>query len=394
MRRKSASLVVIIVLPAGTFNSRRREVEARLKSGGEHFPALLLPAEDTEDGWTRTFAVSKTPAVHLIDARRKFVWKHEGEVHPDVLAVAMDEHLLAAPAPRSHPLRLAVLPGERLPDVSFQDISGEQFALRRLRGREILLNFCQAWSAPCLRELERLQGLHKQAGESGPFIVAFFGGKDAKALDEIRKRHGLSFPLVLDAGQAIARKYGVRCWPTTVSINADGCVGHVQFGIMHDHAPRADRQINGVVVPTNMIAIAAGLILVPLLDQGVKLLALRGLGPASVPLGPFGKLQVEKSRIWLKYAAPRANLNALWSAWFFAAASLAVLTSWFPSCGWFAGLLLGGSLSHALETSLRGCIIDYVSLRVWPAFNLADAAITVGALGILVQMAATMMEAI
>jgi signal peptidase II len=147
-------------------------------------------------------------------------------------------------------------------------------------------------------------------------------------------------------------------------------------------------------VPINMIAIAAGLIVVPLLDQALKLLVLRGLGPASVPLGPFGKLQAVKSRIWLTHAAPRSNLHALWSAWLFAAASMALLSAWFPSCAWFAGLLLGGSLSHALETSLRGCVIDYVRLRVWPAFNLADAAITVGALGILVQMAATMMEAV
>ena len=147
-------------------------------------------------------------------------------------------------------------------------------------------------------------------------------------------------------------------------------------------------------MPINLIAIAAGLILVPMLDQGAKLLILRGVGSAPIPLGPFGKVQVVKSRIWLTHAAPRANLNALWSAWVFAAAGLALLSGWLPSCGWFAGLLLGGSLSHALETSLRGCVIDYVRLRVWPAFNLADAAITVGALGILVQMAATILEAV
>jgi signal peptidase II len=146
-------------------------------------------------------------------------------------------------------------------------------------------------------------------------------------------------------------------------------------------------------VPITMIAIAAGLLLVPVLDQGLKLLVLRGLGPVSVPFGSFGKLQVVKSRIWLTQIGSRPNLNAVWGVWFFAAASLAILTSWFPSCGWFAGLLLGGSLSHALETSLRGCIIDYVRLRVWPAFNLADAAITIGAAGILVQMAARLMEA-
>ena len=235
MRRKQASLVVIVVLPAGTFNNRRSEVEAKLQSTGKGFPALLLPAEDTEGGWSRTFAASKTPSVHLINAQRKFVWKHEGEADPEVLAAALDKHLLAAPAPRLHPLQLTVSPGERAPDVSFQEYGGEPFALHRLRGREVLLNFWQAWSAPCTRELDRLQSLHQQAGEQGPLIVAFHGGKDAKQLDEIRKRHGLSFPLVQDAEQVIARTYGVRCWPTTVSINADGFVEHVQFGITHPH---------------------------------------------------------------------------------------------------------------------------------------------------------------
>jgi lipoprotein signal peptidase len=130
-----------------------------------------------------------------------------------------------------------------------------------------------------------------------------------------------------------------------------------------------------------------------MLDQGLKLLVLRGQGPASVPVGPFGRLQVVKSQIWLAHLGSRSNLATIWGAWFFAAASLTVVSGLYPSFGWFAGLLLGGSLSHALESSLRGCIIDYVSLRIWPAFNLADAAITVGALGMLVQLVATTMEA-
>ena len=41
----------------------------------------------------------------------------------------------------------------------------------------------------------------------------------------------------------------------------------------------------------------------------------------------------------------------------------------------FAGLLLGGSLGNAVEHAQRGAISDYVRLRFWPAFNLADAAI-------------------
>jgi hypothetical protein len=138
-----------------------------------------------------------------------------------------------------------------------------------------------------------------------------------------------------------------------------------------------------------MIALAAGLFLAPVLDQALKLLALRGLASAAVPLGPFGKLQVVRSRVWLARPGRRPHLAAVWALWLFAAGTLAALSGWFPSCGWFAGALLGGSLSHALETSIRGCVIDYVRLRCWPAFNLADAAITAGAIGVLVQVALT-----
>ena len=43
---------------------------------------------------------------------------------------------------------------------------------------------------------------------------------------------------------------------------------------------------------------------------------------------------------------------------------------------------MGGSLSHGIESSSRGWICDYVCLRFWPAFNIADVAITVGACGL------------
>lgn len=140
-----------------------------------------------------------------------------------------------------------------------------------------------------------------------------------------------------------------------------------------------------------MIALAAGLVLVPVLDQAAKLVVLRLLAPASLSLGPLGELHAMPSSIW--YAGSRPDAVKRWSVWLFASASLAALTGFFPLSGWFVGLLLGGSLSHALETSLRGYVIDYVQLRFWPAFNFADVAITVGAAGVLVQIIVTMTEA-
>ncbi|MCD6540693.1 signal peptidase II, partial [Candidatus Bipolaricaulota bacterium] len=42
-------------------------------------------------------------------------------------------------------------------------------------------------------------------------------------------------------------------------------------------------------------------------------------------------------------------------------------------------LVLGGALGNLLDRVLRGYVVDYVDFRFFPAFNLADAAVVVGA---------------
>ena len=46
---------------------------------------------------------------------------------------------------------------------------------------------------------------------------------------------------------------------------------------------------------------------------------------------------------------------------------------WLPT-----GLLLGGALGNIVDRVREGAVIDYVKLPYWPAFNVADSAITVG----------------
>jgi peroxiredoxin len=153
------------------------------------------------------------------------------------MAAAIDRLLVPTSAPQFRPLRLTVALGDRVPDVSFETDGRDQFSLRRLRGRDILLNFWQSWSAPCLTELSRLQRLYSSQDET-PFVVGFHGGKNSNEIDQIRKRLGLSFPLVQDSQQRIARQYGVRCWPTTILVGADGRTQHIQFGIGHEETGR------------------------------------------------------------------------------------------------------------------------------------------------------------
>jgi len=42
-------------------------------------------------------------------------------------------------------------------------------------------------------------------------------------------------------------------------------------------------------------------------------------------------------------------------------------------------LILAGALGNLIDRLLFGYVIDFLDLRIWPVFNLADSAITVGA---------------
>lgn len=46
------------------------------------------------------------------------------------------------------------------------------------------------------------------------------------------------------------------------------------------------------------------------------------------------------------------------------------------------GLFLGGVVGNLIDRALRGYVIDFIDLQVWPAFNMADAAITVSVVGL------------
>lgn len=54
-----------------------------------------------------------------------------------------------------------------------------------------------------------------------------------------------------------------------------------------------------------------------------------------------------------------------------------------------AGLILGGTLGNLVDRLRVGQVIDFIDLNFWPAFNLADVAITAGVLLTLWRLART-----
>jgi lipoprotein signal peptidase len=114
-------------------------------------------------------------------------------------------------------------------------------------------------------------------------------------------------------------------------------------------------------------------------DQAAKLLVHR-----------VGSLRVSEGQLWMCRTGYR-HTNMLW-LWVLPAAVLVTMTAWIPSSSIFVGFVVGGSLSNAVEGSLRGSVTDYIRAPFWPAFNIADIALTVGAIGIAVELLRTVGE--
>ena len=128
----------------------------------------------------------------------------------------------------------------------------------------------------------------------------------------------------------------------------------------------------------------AAFFLIPLADQAIKTLLRQQLGDRVVSLGPLGSVRVIDAPIW-------------WARGGFANAGDALdrlaRRRWrvagtgqpHPRIRVVRRAASRGSLSHMIETSRRGRVCDYLCLHFWPAFNLADAAISIGTVGFIVS---------
>ena len=120
-------------------------------------------------------------------------------------------------------------------------------------------------------------------------------------------------------------------------------------------------------------------------DQAIKLMLRRLVGSEVLALGPCGSVRVVAGRLWLQRLGGPFSGWLTWSIWAAASVSLVIAAALVSVDPVLIGLLVGGSLSHAIESSLRGSIADYICVRNC-AFNVADLAVAMGAIGIVAEL--------
>lgn len=142
--------------------------------------------------------------------------------------------------------------------------------------------------------------------------------------------------------------------------------------------------------PAQWLALAAVALAALAADQLTKQIVIGelALGDAVHVVGPFWLHHVQNSGIafglFASATAVVIVLTALAVAWmlvYFARSGAR-----HPVLPVALGLVIGGSVANLLDRVRLGYVTDFLDLRYWPAFNLADSFIVIGVLILLVTL--------
>jgi peroxiredoxin len=151
---------------------------------------------------------------------------------------------LAAPI-----VAFAVEEGERAPVLKAPRLEepATSFDLAGTRGQVVYVDFWASWCTPCLRSMPALRTLYGKYRERGFVVVGV--NKDMVAGDAERflRRFPVSFPLVLDADDAVAKAFVVKTMPSGYLIDRSGVVRHVHRGFTVETEAALGKQIEDLL---------------------------------------------------------------------------------------------------------------------------------------------------
>lgn len=144
---------------------------------------------------------------------------------------------LAAPAVAG------ITPGKPAPEFSLRKLGGGRLVLRDLRGKVVLLTFWTEGCPPCHVEAPYLQALHQKYFGRGLRVVGVTPLNSAVAdLHGFVRRHGITYPTLVDPGERVVKRYGLQAYPLTVLIDRQGAVRWVHQGFRHGDERRFERE--------------------------------------------------------------------------------------------------------------------------------------------------------
>jgi len=215
--------VQMLLVSCGTAETERKLAEEHgLKS-----PILLAASF----AGLEAFENLGTPSAYLLDEEGKVAKPLAvgAEQVPALVGEILPEKAQRTRLPGERPLsesrieRNGLKAGTLAPNFTLPEVRGGTISLDQYRGRRVLLVFSDPHCGPCDQLAPHLARIHKEHRNNGLDLLMVGRGDPEDNRVKV-ERQGLEFPVALQRGWSLSRRYGIFATPVGFLIDENGIV--------------------------------------------------------------------------------------------------------------------------------------------------------------------------
>ncbi|MEJ2750058.1 MAG: TlpA disulfide reductase family protein, partial [Anaerolineae bacterium] len=120
--------------------------------------------------------------------------------------------------------------GKPAPSFTSPALSGGEVTLADHVGEVVIVNFWATWCPPCKAEMPGINAFYERHQDEGLVVLAVNAKESESLVRPFIEASGFSFPVLLDPAGSVVNQYQIRSFPTTIVIDRDGVVRHIQVG--------------------------------------------------------------------------------------------------------------------------------------------------------------------
>jgi hypothetical protein len=240
--RYSAGLHLLVLFREGVLAARGPGLMRQVEDFARKLGIAVLVNEDVHSGWSRALELrAGEPSWRLLNPDGAVTWTHEGHLAPERLTAALDNNLVECPDPAPVAFRSSAEFDKPIKAIGVDPGFFEQeshcppIPLSRL-GVGTVVTFVQKGSASSEAHLRKLSDRYGQQDEERTRVLVVVDGVDAREAEALKNELGLDFVAIPDPTGRITDQFGVRIWPTTMTLDPAGTISEIETGL----APERD----------------------------------------------------------------------------------------------------------------------------------------------------------
>ena len=120
----------------------------------------------------------------------------------------------------------------KAPEFELPTLAGERLALEQFRNENpVLLVFWATWCPGCIKEIPNINDLVAKYQSQGLVTIGVNIGEPPGRVERFKKKYEPRYPLALDKGNQVSKKYQIRGVPTMMVINKHGNITYASYSI-------------------------------------------------------------------------------------------------------------------------------------------------------------------